>query len=77
MLSLLLMETTLCSMVTVWSKCVGVNFDEHLMVKVLQSSYGVPGREQVTDSIDLIQTRFKCCAISSNLNYVIFFNYVK
>lgn len=34
-------------MVTVWPQCVGLNLDESLMVKVLQSSYGVPGKEQV------------------------------
>lgn len=91
-LSLLLVEFTFCSMATVWPQCIGLNLDESVMVKVLQSSYGVPGKEQVissevrsltkikaisfkyhilqlTASIDLAQTRFKCCAINSNLNY--------
>ncbi|XP_031621006.1 uncharacterized protein LOC116339326, partial [Contarinia nasturtii] len=64
---LLLFESTFCSMVTVWPKCVGLQLNESLMVKILQNSYGV--QQQMTDSIDLIQTHFKCCAISSNVNY--------
>lgn len=50
-LSLLLIEFTFCSMVTIWPQCVGLHMDESLMVKVLQSSYGVPGKEQVLNII--------------------------
>lgn len=39
------------------------------MVKALQGSYGVPGKEQLTAAIDLAQTKFGCCAINSNINY--------
>lgn len=49
-LSLLLVEFTFCSMATVWPQCIGLNLDESVMVKVLQSSYGVPGKEQVISS---------------------------
>lgn len=57
-LSLLLIEFTFCSMVTVWPQCVGLNLDESLMVKVLQSSYGVPGKEQVRNEIDEFHRNF-------------------
>ncbi|XP_055310872.1 tetraspanin-11 isoform X2 [Sitodiplosis mosellana] len=65
----LLVEFSFCSMAAVWPQCIGLSLDESLMVKMLQSSYGVPGKEQLTASIDLVQTHFKCCAISSNLDY--------
>lgn len=52
-----------------WPQCLGLTLDETLMVKVLQGSYGVPGKEQLTAAIDMAQTRFECCAINSNINY--------
>lgn len=90
-LLLLLIEFSICVIITFWPQCLGLNLDEPLMVKALQANYGVPGKEQVifvpliifiqfrlnnfkilfqmTASIDLAQTKFKCCAINSNLNY--------
>lgn len=46
-LSLLLVEFAFCSMATVWPQCIGLSLDESVLVKLLQSSYGVPGKEQV------------------------------
>lgn len=47
MLFLLLIEFSICLMITIWPQCLGLNLDETLMVKVLQANYGVPGKEQV------------------------------
>lgn len=68
-LILLLLEFSCCLLVTMWPQCLGLTLDETLMVKVLQGSYGVPGKEQLTAAIDMAQTKFECCAINSNINY--------
>lgn len=52
-----------------WPQCLGLTLEETIMVKVLQGSYGVPGKEQLTAAIDMAQTQFECCAINSNINY--------
>lgn len=31
-----------------WPQCLGLNLDETIMVKALQGSYGIPGKEQVS-----------------------------
>lgn len=46
-LSLLLVEFSVCLMITLWPHCVGLDLDETKMVKELQGNYGVPGNEQV------------------------------
>lgn len=38
-------------MITIYPQCLGLSLDESLMVKVLQASYGVPGKEQVNKMI--------------------------
>lgn len=45
-LLLLLLESSFGAIVAVWPQCLGLNLDESL-VKVLQSNYGMPGKEQV------------------------------
>lgn len=44
---LLLIEFSVCLMITLWPQCLGLNLDASVMVKVLQAGYGVPGKEQV------------------------------
>lgn len=66
---LLLIEFSTCVLITVWPQCLGIALDETLLVKALQGSYGVPGKEQLTAAIDMAQTKFQCCAINSNINY--------
>lgn len=66
---LLLIEFSVCLMLSLWPHCLGTAMDESAMVKALQGGYGVPGREQLTAAIDLTQTQFECCAINSNINY--------
>lgn len=39
------------------------------MIKALQGHYGISGKEHLTVAIDLTQTLFECCAISSDTNY--------
>ncbi|GAB0090175.1 Tetraspanin [Sergentomyia squamirostris] len=68
-LILLLIEFGICLLITLWPQCMGLDLDETEMVRALQGSYGVPGREQFTAAMDLAQTLFKCCAISSDINY--------
>ena len=64
-----MLEFAICLTITLWPQCLGLNLDQTVMVKTLQSSYGVPGREQFTAAIDLAQTQFECCAINNNINY--------
>lgn len=66
---LLLIEFSICLLITMWPQCLGIMLDESLLVKALQGSYGVPGKEQLTAAIDMAQTKFECCAINSNINY--------
>lgn len=47
---LLLIEFSVCLMITLWPQCLGLNLDASIMVKVLQAGYGVPGKEQVFES---------------------------
>ncbi|XP_059622300.1 tetraspanin-11 [Phlebotomus argentipes] len=68
-LILLLLEFGMCLLITLWPQCMGLDLDETVMVRALQGSYGVPGKEQFTAAMDLAQTLFKCCAISSDINY--------
>ncbi|XP_055694107.1 tetraspanin-11 [Lutzomyia longipalpis] len=68
-LVLLLIEFGICLLITLWPQCMGLDLDETEMVRALQGSYGVPGKEQFTAAMDLAQTLFKCCAISSDINY--------
>lgn len=68
-LFLLIIEFGVCLLITLWPQCLGLNLDESIMVKVLQGSYGVPGKEQLTAAMDLAQTHFDCCAIDSDINY--------
>lgn len=46
-LLLLLIEFSVCLMITLWPQCLGLSLDASVMVKVLQAGYGVPGKEQV------------------------------
>lgn len=39
------------------------------MVRALTGQYGIPGHEQFTAAIDLAQTQFQCCGISTDINY--------
>lgn len=56
-LSLLLIEFAFCSLMFVWPQCLGLNLDEFVLVKLLQSSYGVPGKEHVNT---LVASKNKC-----------------
>lgn len=47
-LILLVVEFGMCLIITMWPQCLGLNLDETIMVKALQGSYGVPGKEQVS-----------------------------
>ncbi|XP_011184645.1 tetraspanin-11 isoform X1 [Zeugodacus cucurbitae] len=66
---LLLAESLVCLAITLWPHCLGISLDESKMVKALQGNYGVPGKEQFTNAMDLAQTRFGCCGMNSNINY--------
>lgn len=46
---LLLIEFGICLLITLWPQCMGLDLDETEMVRALQGSYGVPGKEQVRE----------------------------
>lgn len=66
---LLLAELLACLAITLWPDCLGISLDESKMVKILQGNYGVPGKEQFTNAMDLAQTHFGCCGMNSDINY--------
>ncbi|XP_039957207.1 uncharacterized protein LOC120772576 isoform X2 [Bactrocera tryoni] len=66
---LLLAQLLVCLAITLWPHCLGISLDESKMVKVLQGNYGMPGKEQFTNAIDLVQTHFGCCGINNDINY--------
>ncbi|KAF5292757.1 hypothetical protein FQR65_LT11165 [Abscondita terminalis] len=53
----------------IWPHCLGIDLDKDELVTSLQSNYGVSGQEQFTAAIDLTQTKFNCCGISSANEY--------
>lgn len=67
--TLLIAEFVLIISITVWPNCLGLNLEEDAMVRALTGQYGIPGHEQFTSAIDLVQTQFHCCGISSDINY--------
>ncbi|KAK4883014.1 hypothetical protein RN001_006333 [Aquatica leii] len=53
----------------IWPHCLGLDLDKDELITSLQSNYGVSGQEQFTAAIDLTQTKFNCCGISSANEY--------
>lgn len=68
-LILLLIEFSICLIVTLWPQCLGLNVNVSKMVKLLQGNYGVPGHEQFTVAFDLAQTLLECCGVNTSINY--------
>ncbi|XP_020716621.1 CD151 antigen isoform X1 [Ceratitis capitata] len=66
---LFLTESMICLAIILWPHCLGITLDESKMVKILQGFYGVPGKEQLTNAIDLAQASFGCCGMNSVINY--------
>lgn len=66
---LLIGEFVVSVSITIWPNCLGLNLDDNTLVATLTDQYGIPGHEQFTAAIDLAQTQFKCCGISSNIDY--------
>ncbi|XP_012279594.1 tetraspanin-17 [Orussus abietinus] len=66
---LLLGECTVCVLAVFWPNLLGVDVRPARLVRALQRSYAVPGREQFTAALDLAQTMFACCGINGSNNY--------
>ncbi|XP_015595053.1 tetraspanin-9 [Cephus cinctus] len=66
---LLLGECALCIIAVFWPHLLGVDVRPARLVRALQRSYAVPGREQFTAALDLAQTAFSCCGINGSSNY--------
>lgn len=52
-----------------WPHCLGPNLNSTSLIKALQGNYGIAGKEQFTVAVDLTQTLFECCGISTENNY--------
>lgn len=52
-----------------WPNCLSLDLGHDSLVVALTGQYGIPGNEEFTSAVDLAQTQFKCCGISSNINY--------
>lgn len=66
---LLIGEFVISLSVVIWPNCLGLSLDEDEMVRALTGQYGIPGHEQFTAGLDLVQSQFECCGMSSNINY--------
>ncbi|XP_026669391.1 CD82 antigen-like isoform X1 [Ceratina calcarata] len=66
---LLFGECTVCVLVVFWPHVLGIDVRPARLVRALQRSYAVPGREQFTAALDLAQTTFGCCGINGSSNY--------
>lgn len=53
---LLIGETTVCVLAVFWPNLLGIDVQQTRLVRALQRSYAVPGREQFTAALDLAQT---------------------
>ncbi|XP_018353522.1 PREDICTED: uncharacterized protein LOC108755165 [Trachymyrmex septentrionalis] len=66
---LLLGECTVCIIAVFWPHILGIDVRPARLIRALQRSYAVPGREQFTAALDLAQTIFACCGINGSSNY--------
>ncbi|XP_046748183.1 CD82 antigen [Diprion similis] len=66
---LLLGECTVCVLAVFWPHLLGVDVRTARLVRALQRSYAVAGRDQFTAALDLAQTAFSCCGINGSSNY--------
>ncbi|XP_011495333.1 PREDICTED: tetraspanin-9-like [Ceratosolen solmsi marchali] len=66
---LLIGKCSICMIVVFWPHLLGVNVRAPRLLKALQRSYALPGREQFTAALDLAQTSFSCCGINGSSNY--------
>lgn len=62
-------ECTVCVLVVFWPHVLGIDVRPARLIRALQRSYAVPGREQFTAALDLAQTTFACCGINGSSNY--------
>lgn len=53
---LLLGECTVCIIAVFWPHILGIDVRPARLIRALQRSYSVPGREQFTAALDLAQT---------------------
>ncbi|XP_076227827.1 CD151 antigen isoform X1 [Nomia melanderi] len=66
---LLIGECVVCVLVVFWPYVLGIDVRPARLIRALQRSYAVPGREQFTAALDLAQTTFACCGINGSSNY--------
>ncbi|CAB0041501.1 unnamed protein product [Trichogramma brassicae] len=66
---LLVSKCALCLVVVFWPHLVWVDVRVARLLRALQRSYALPGREQLTAALDLAQTSFSCCGINGSNNY--------
>ncbi|XP_046821612.1 tetraspanin-7-like isoform X1 [Vespa crabro] len=66
---LLLSECTVFIVAIFWPYLLGIDVRPARLIRALQRSYAVPGREQFTAALDLAQTTFSCCGINGSNNY--------
>ncbi|XP_011135468.1 tetraspanin-17 [Harpegnathos saltator] len=62
-------ECSVCIIAMFWPHLLGMDVRPARLIRALQRSYAVPGREQFTAALDLAQTAFSCCGINGSNNY--------
>ncbi|XP_075235080.1 tetraspanin 68C [Lycorma delicatula] len=66
---LLVVESVISMLAMVCPQYLGIMLEREELLDTWQRYYGVPGREQFTAAVDLIQTKMKCCGVTGSGDY--------
>ncbi|KAG8241940.1 hypothetical protein J6590_076058 [Homalodisca vitripennis] len=69
LLILLVAECVVGVLALLCPQYLGLSMDKEDIKDNWQRTYGVPGREQYTAAIDLVQTKFQCCGIDNGNDF--------
>ncbi|XP_039295308.1 tetraspanin-11 isoform X2 [Nilaparvata lugens] len=66
---MLVLEIVGCILMAVCPQMLGAHIVDEEILDNWQRNYGVPGREQFTAAVDLVQTKFECCGVQGAGDY--------
>ncbi|XP_054263745.1 CD151 antigen-like [Macrosteles quadrilineatus] len=69
LLLLLVGESVVGVLALLCPQYLGLTLDREMLQDNWQRTYGVPGREQYTAAIDLVQTQLQCCGVESGNDF--------
>lgn len=68
-LVLILMEAVIGIVIGICPEYLGLTLNDEQMTDIWQRNYGVPGKEQYTAAIDLLQIKMECCGIHGGSDF--------